>query len=173
MVALSEFQSHEMPTLLTLLFIAAELTCAVRVSHGITLSPLSRSASGGLAQGRALALRGGALDMSIGGLGKAYAAALAAKPILTKSVTSGAIFALSDVTGQTIEGAKASDLKRTLTSGLVRPLGSHPNSSLRVRARDPLCCLCCGRHADIARPDRCAHRWGSCTSAQRSTTGCQ
>jgi len=70
--------------------------------------------------GRALALRGGGVDMGPAGLGAAYASSLAAKPILTKSLTSGAIFALSDIVGQTIAPApEGRDLKRTITSLLV------------------------------------------------------
>jgi len=61
-----------------------------------------------------------ALDMSITGLGAAYASSLSANPILTKSFTSGAIFALSDVTGQAIDGSSGGrDVKRTIASGLV------------------------------------------------------
>lgn len=64
----------------------------------------------------ALVLRGGAGPSM--GLGAAYAASLAARPILTKSMTSAAIFGLSDVAAQTI-GGKFDDAKRTLTSVLV------------------------------------------------------
>ena len=62
-------------------------------------------------------LRGGALDMSITGLGAAYASSLSANPILTKSFTSGAIFALSDVTGQAIDGSTGG---RDTSSALLR-----------------------------------------------------
>ena len=56
--------------------------------------------------------------MGLAALGTAYSAALASRPILTKSMTSGAIFAVSDVAAQKI-GAESSDIKRTLTSALV------------------------------------------------------
>ena len=65
---------------------------------------------------RLVALRGGAGPTM--GLAASYSAALAARPILTKSMTSGAIFAVSDVAAQKI-GAEASDVKRTITSALV------------------------------------------------------
>jgi len=66
---------------------------------------------------KALVLRGGAIDA---GIGSAYAAALASHPILTKSLTAGTIFSLSDVSGQTIAPSPDGfDLKRTITSALV------------------------------------------------------
>lgn len=69
---------------------------------------------------RALALRGGGAHLSLGAAGGAYAAALAARPILTKSVTSGIIFALSDTVGQSIAlSAQGYDLRRSLTSLVV------------------------------------------------------
>lgn len=71
-------------------------------------------------RGRALALRGGSFHMSLAGISANYATALAAKPILTKSLTSGAIFALSDVAGQSIAPSpQGRDLRRTFTSLLV------------------------------------------------------
>ena len=51
-------------------------------------------------------------------LGAAYSSCLATAPVLTKSVTASAIFALSDQTAQRIEGG-GNDGKRTLTSALV------------------------------------------------------
>ena len=63
----------------------------------------------------ALVLRGGA---GLASLGAAYSASLAAAPVLTKSLTAGAIFAFSDQCAQKIEGGKV-DLPRTLTSALV------------------------------------------------------
>jgi protein Mpv17 len=71
-------------------------------------------------RGRALALRGGAVQMSLGGISAGYATALAARPVLTKSLTSGAIFALSDVAGQSIAPSpQGLDLQRTVTNLLV------------------------------------------------------
>jgi hypothetical protein len=68
---------------------------------------------------RALSLRGGAVE-ALAGLGAAYSASLAARPIITKSLTAGAIFTLSDVAGQTIAPAPdGPDTKRTITSALV------------------------------------------------------
>lgn len=66
-----------------------------------------------------LALRGGAAAASsLASLGAAYATALASAPVLTKSATASAVFALSDRAAQRIEGG-ARDAKRTLTSALV------------------------------------------------------
>jgi protein Mpv17 len=66
----------------------------------------------------ALSLRGGAApELSIASIGAAYSASLANRPIITKSLTSGAIFALSDMTAQKITGD--SDRSRTITSTLV------------------------------------------------------
>jgi protein Mpv17 len=56
--------------------------------------------------------------MGLASLGSAYAASLAARPIITKSMTSAAIFGLSDVAAQKI-GGSFDDAKRTLTSILV------------------------------------------------------
>ena len=70
-------------------------------------------------RGSVLELRGGAL-LGLEAAGHFYAASLSANPIITKSLTAGAIFTLSDCAGQTIapsEGGR--DLKRTLTSTLV------------------------------------------------------
>lgn len=66
---------------------------------------------------KALELRGGATTLSLASLGSAYAASLAARPIITKSVTASAIFALSDISAQRI--TKDSDWTRTVTSSLV------------------------------------------------------
>ena len=64
-----------------------------------------------------LQLRGGAIEMN---LGAAYAASLTANPIITKSLTAGAIFTLSDVVGQAIAPSpEGKDVKRTITSTLV------------------------------------------------------
>ena len=57
-------------------------------------------------------------QMVLTSLGSAYAASLAARPIITKSMTSAAIFGLSDVAAQKI-GGSFDDAKRTLTSILV------------------------------------------------------
>lgn len=58
--------------------------------------------------------------MNLAELSAGYAAALAAKPILTKSLTSGAIFALSDVAGQSIAPSpQGRDHRRTFSSLLV------------------------------------------------------
>jgi protein Mpv17 len=56
--------------------------------------------------------------MGLASLGSAYAASLAARPIITKSMTSAAIFGLSDVAAQKI-GGSFDDARRTLTSILV------------------------------------------------------
>ena len=67
---------------------------------------------------RALVLRGGA--GALASLGAAYSASLAARPIITKSITAGAIFTLSDAAGQAIERSPdGTDGKRTVTSALV------------------------------------------------------
>ena len=96
-----------------LLVVAAAPLCALSGTSNVRLKRMQP-------HNRALALRGGSLNMGLAGLGSAYASSLSTNPILTKSVTSGAIFALSDVAGQTIEGApQGRDLKRSLTSGLV------------------------------------------------------
>ncbi|KAL3927950.1 MAG: hypothetical protein SGPRY_002596 [Prymnesium sp.] len=69
---------------------------------------------------KVLLLRGGSLDLSLASLGASYAASLSARPILTKAVTSAAIFTLSDVAGQSIAPPPTGrDLPRTITSGLV------------------------------------------------------
>ena len=69
---------------------------------------------------RALALRGGAVDLSLASLGATYSAALVARPIITKSITAGAIFSLSDIAGQRIAPPPGGrDVPRTVTSGLV------------------------------------------------------
>ena len=68
-------------------------------------------------RGTVLQLRGGAALQSLGAF---YAASLVANPIATKSITAGAIFALSDVAGQAISPPKdGPDLKRTTTSFAV------------------------------------------------------
>jgi len=68
-------------------------------------------------RGTVLQLRGGAALQSLGAL---YAASLVANPIATKSITAGAIFALSDVAGQAISPPKdGPDPKRTITSFAV------------------------------------------------------
>ena len=64
----------------------------------------------------ALVLRGGTGGLAA--VGAAYSSALAAAPIVTKSITAGAIFAMSDQAAQSIEGGER-DVKRTLTSALV------------------------------------------------------
>ena len=68
----------------------------------------------------ALALRGGG---GFAALATAYSSCLSASPVLTKSVTAGCIFGLSDAAAQRIEGGKDADaprdLTRTLTSALV------------------------------------------------------
>ena len=72
--------------------------------------------SGAARSPRALVkLRGGA------DLGAAYALALSSHPIITKSITSSTIFALSDVVGQSIDPPPGGglDVKRTVTSALV------------------------------------------------------
>jgi len=95
------------------------LTCFVVLSLVTPLYSLATPHPVRQVRKTALTLRGGA-TMNLAGLGAAYASALSASPIVTKSVTSGAIFALSDVAGQTIEGSKGgADVQRTLTSGLV------------------------------------------------------
>jgi hypothetical protein len=71
-------------------------------------------------RGRALALRGGFIQMRLAGISAGYATALARMPILTKSLTSGAIFALSDIAGQSIAPSpQGRDLRRTVTSLMV------------------------------------------------------
>ena len=95
--------------------IALLLATTALLPHAPTLSshpPTTRHCS------RALALRGGADMALLPALGAAYSSALVSNPIITKSLTSGAIFALSDQTAQGIESAER-DLKRTLTSALV------------------------------------------------------
>lgn len=67
---------------------------------------------------RALGLRGGSgPSLSLASLGAAYSQSLAVRPIITKSLTASAIFALSDVVAQRI--TKDSDRTRTITSTLV------------------------------------------------------
>ena len=74
-----------------------------------------------------LRFRGGAavqlsaLRTAASSLGVAYSAALVAKPILTKSLTSAAIFALSDASAQRLEssGTGKRDGKRTLVTALI------------------------------------------------------
>ena len=74
-----------------------------------------------------LVFRGGAavqlsaLRTAATSLGVAYSAALVAKPILTKSLTSAAIFALSDASAQRLEssGTGKRDGKRTLVTALI------------------------------------------------------
>ena len=61
-------------------------------------------------------LRGG---LSVGSLAASYGAALSTNPILTKSVTAGAIFGLSDATAQTISSDGGRDWARTAVSCLV------------------------------------------------------
>lgn len=99
----------------------AVLGLLARVGDGLGAAHLALRPPGGAVRPRAaLALRGGAAQMSLSGLGTAYVSCLAANPILTKSITSGAIFALSDAVGQTIAPApEGRDLQRTLTSLLV------------------------------------------------------
>lgn len=80
--------------------------------HAQPLLPRAARPAAARATQSALVLRGGM------GLGAAYSAALTAAPVLTKSLTASAIFALSDQTAQKIEGDKT-DLKRTLTSAIV------------------------------------------------------
>ena len=66
---------------------------------------------------RALALRGGAVSLDLAALGAAYSASLTNRPVITKSLTSCAIFAFADQAGQKIQGE--SDSTRTITSALV------------------------------------------------------
>ena len=92
------------------------------VASAAAWQPAMRSASSAKSPSttRALTLRGGAVDLSLASLGATYEAALLARPIITKSITAGAIFSLSDVAGQSIAPPPSGrDLPRTLTSGLV------------------------------------------------------
>ena len=70
---------------------------------------------------RAMALRGGAAEMgSLTALGAAYAGALTAAPIVTKSLTSAATFALSDAAAQSISPPPSGrDGKRTAVTALI------------------------------------------------------
>ena len=62
-------------------------------------------------------LRGG---LSVGSLAASYGAALSTNPILTKSVTAGAIFGLSDATAQSLDTpSEGRDWARTAVSCLV------------------------------------------------------
>ena len=62
-------------------------------------------------------LRGG---LSVGSLAASYGAALSTSPILTKSVTAGAIFGLSDATAQSLDTPDGGrDWARTAVSCLV------------------------------------------------------
>jgi len=79
---------------------------------------LRASATPHALRGGVLQLRGGAFALET--LGAAYAASLNTNPIITKSLTAGSIFALSDVAGQAIAPSPdGKDVKRTVTSALV------------------------------------------------------
>lgn len=58
--------------------------------------------------------------MSLSSIGVAYATALAARPIITKSFTSAALFALSDIVAQSIAPPpRGRDNKRTFVTALI------------------------------------------------------
>jgi len=72
----------------------------------------------------AIVLRGGAINMQVAGLaglGASYASTLVQHPILTKSFTSGVIFALSDASAQIISPPSSGerDHRRTLVTALI------------------------------------------------------
>jgi len=87
--------------------------------HASAPPPLQFYARASPSASRLVALRGGSgPELSLAALGTAYSAALASQPIITKSMTSSAIFAFSDVAAQKIGGG-LKDMKRTITSALV------------------------------------------------------
>ena len=92
-----------------LLLLAAVLAAADARRAAVALRPREK----------ALRLRGG-LGGPLGAAATAYSSALTSSPILTKSVTAGAIFGLSDATAQSIAPSDAGrDWARTAVSCLV------------------------------------------------------
>jgi len=95
------------------------LLSVLAASTAVALKPTTAQPSLRRAN-RALALRGGSISLDLASIGASYAASLAARPVLTKSLTSAAIFGFSDVAAQRIAPpADGMDTKRTITTTLV------------------------------------------------------
>ena len=113
---------HALPPAPLLQRRALSIRVAPRMLVG--LKSLGAAHSPTLLQRRALSLRGGSVAprmlAGLQSLGAAYAAALVTNPILTKSLTSAATFALSDVAAQRLEpGERKRDVRRTVVTALI------------------------------------------------------